>query len=274
MELPDLVVPVREDRQPAAQVRPAFREANLPHRRVWIIGYRPPRLGGVGFIPTQRAGRTKYANTTLAIGTLQEHTPRTTCSFMEPLESMPVLHRGRSVRWRSTTARASGSYLRGMRETRDLLVQYGHEDPLSYELTVPLLVDKAGMLHALETGGLDVLHKRTAHGILAQVWRGADRRREGPAPRPRFDRSTPFLSTMPESTALFGLNGSEADRGLWPHVGAGPGKSLPVELCELLAEPEVRQVVERHERDLPELPGRSCVYSMELSELTPDSWSP
>ncbi|MGW2557048.1 hypothetical protein [Streptomyces sp. NPDC001635] len=185
---------------------------------------------------------------------------------MEPLESMPVLHRGpvREVE-EYYAARASGSYLRGMRETRDLLVQYGHEDPLSYELHVPLLVDKAGMLQVLETGRrLDVLHKRTAHGILAQV--GGERIADVEVLHrgPRFDRSTPFLSTMPDSTALFGLNGSEADRGLWPHVGAGPGKSLPAELCELLAEPEVRQVVERHERDLPELPGRSCVYSMEL----------
>lgn len=68
MELPDLVVPVREG-PVNQQLRYALRsrEANLPHRRVWIIGYRPPRLGGVGFIPTQRAGRTKYANTTLAM---------------------------------------------------------------------------------------------------------------------------------------------------------------------------------------------------------------
>ncbi|MFE0545209.1 hypothetical protein [Streptomyces sp. NPDC058891] len=206
----DIVVPVREG-PVNQQLRYALRswEANIPHRRVWITGYRPPWLGGVGFIPTQQAGRTKYANTTLAM----RHACRSTeisdpflyanddMFVMEPLKSMPVLHRGpvREVE-EYYAARASGSYLRGMRETRDLLVQYGHEDPLSYELHVPLLVNKPGMLHALESGRrLDVLHKRTAYGNLAQV--GGERIADVKVLHrgPRFDRSTPFLSTMPDS---------------------------------------------------------------------------
>ncbi|MFE6549652.1 hypothetical protein ACFVHS_14835 [Streptomyces sp. NPDC057746] len=210
MELLDLVVPVREGAV-NQQLRYALRswEANLLHRRVWIIGYRPPWLGGVGFISTRQTGRTKYANTTLAMRQACTN-PEISDPFlyanddlfvMEPLDAMPVLHRGPVSRVEAYYAsRASGQYLRGMRETRDLLVQHGHEDPLSYELHVPLPVSKAGMLHALDTGRhLDVIHKRTAYGNLSQIGgvRIADVKvlHRGP----RFDRSTPFLSTMPDS---------------------------------------------------------------------------
>ncbi|MGC5412576.1 hypothetical protein ACPXCX_54350, partial [Streptomyces sp. DT225] len=81
---------------------------------------------------------------------------------MHPVDEMPVLHRGpvRGVEAYYAT-RGNGSYLQGLRETRDLLVGLGHRDPLSYELHVPLPVTKAGMLHALDIGRhLPVLHKR------------------------------------------------------------------------------------------------------------------
>ncbi|KQW11411.1 hypothetical protein [Streptomyces sp. Root369] len=208
----DLVVPVREGHA-NQQLRYALRswQACLPHRQVWIIGYKPTWLYGVQFIPTRQAGRTKYANTTQAMRVACEH-PDITDTFlwanddmflMEPLDEMPVLHRGpvRDVE-AHYLSRASGSYLRGMRETRDLLVDQGHEDPLSYELHVPLPVSKAGMLRALDTGQhLEVLHKRTAYGVLNEI--GGERIDDVKVLHrsPRLDRSTPFLSTMPDSFA-------------------------------------------------------------------------
>lgn len=211
MEDLDLVVPVREG--PAnQQLRYALRswQANLPHRRVWIIGYKPSWLGGVGFIPARQTG-TKYANTTQAVRLACEH-PEITDTFlyanddmfvMEPLDEMPVLHRGpiREVE-PYYAARASGPYLRGMRETRDLLVGRGYEVPLCYELHVPLPVGKAGMLKALDAGrDVEVLHKRTAYGVLNEI--GGEQIGDVKVLHraPRFDRSTPFLSTMPDSFA-------------------------------------------------------------------------
>lgn len=99
-------------------------------------------------------------------------------------------------------ARASGRHLRGLRETRDMLVRLGCADPLSYELHVPLPVSKAGMLRALETGrGVSVLHKRTAYGVLNEV--GGERIEDVKVLHrgPRFDRSTLSLSTMPDAFA-------------------------------------------------------------------------
>ncbi|MFI2434629.1 hypothetical protein [Streptomyces sp. NPDC018693] len=207
----DLVVPVRE--APAnQQLRYALRswQANLPHRHVWIVGYKPAWLGGVRHIPTRQPG-TKYQNTTVAVRAACEH-PEISETFlyanddmfvMERLDALPVLHRGpiRDVE-AHYAARASGSYLRGMRETRDLLVDQGFADPLSYELHVPLPVTKTGMLKALDAGRhLDVLHKRTAYGVLNEV--GGERIEDVKVLHrgPRFDRSTPFLSTMPDSFA-------------------------------------------------------------------------
>ncbi|MGW2951493.1 hypothetical protein [Streptomyces eurythermus] len=211
MDQLDLVVPVRE--QPTnQQLRYALRswQACLPHRRVWIVGYKPAWVGGVGHIPTQQTG-TKYANTTAAVRAACEH-PDVSEVFlyanddmfvMEPIDEMPVLHRGpvREVEARYA-ARASDAYLRGMQETRDLLLALGYADPLCYELHVPLPVSKNGMLLALGTGShLSVLHKRTAYGVLNEI--GGERINDVKVMhrQPRFDRSTPFLSTMPDSFA-------------------------------------------------------------------------
>ena len=51
-------------------------------------------------------------------------------------------------------------YLAGMWETPDLLVSLGYDDPLSYELHVSMVVERAGMLKTLNLGRhLDVVHK-------------------------------------------------------------------------------------------------------------------
>ncbi|MGW4731839.1 hypothetical protein ACWEQC_22195 [Streptomyces shenzhenensis] len=206
----DIVVPVREGAANES-LRYALRSwaANLPHRRVWLVGYRPPWATGVEHIRTHQAGKTKYKNTTAALRTVCEH-PDVSETFlycnddffvMRKQKIMPVFHRGpvREVEAYYAT-RGNGSYLRGLRETRDLLVSLGHTEPLSYELHVPLPVTKAGMLHALDIGGhLDVLHKRTAYGVLAGI--GGTRMRDVKVLQrgPRFDTAGAFLSTMPDS---------------------------------------------------------------------------
>ncbi|MFC7791422.1 hypothetical protein [Streptomyces cinereoruber] len=211
MDALDIVVPVRE--QPVnEQLRYALRSwaANLAHGRVWIVGYRPSWADSVRHIPTRQAG-TKYANTTVAVRAACEH-PEVSDRFllvnddffvMHPVEEMPVLHRG-PVRQVEAyyAARASGLYLRGMRETRDLLVDLGHRDPLSYELHVPLPVDKAAMLKALDVGRhLDVLHKRTLYGNLAGLG-GTEMRDVKVLHRaPHGYDGGVFLSTMPDSFA-------------------------------------------------------------------------
>ncbi|MTE20275.1 hypothetical protein F0L17_14385 [Streptomyces sp. TRM43335] len=209
MEAPDIVVPVRElsVNQP---LRYALRSwaANLPHRRVWIVGYRPTWAAGVEHIPTVQDG-TKYQNTTAAVRAACEH-PEVSSTFllcnddffvMDPVEEMPVLHRGplRQVEAYYAT-RGNGKYLRGLRETRDWLTSLGHTDLLSYELHVPLPVEKKAMLAVLDAGAhLDVLHKRTAYGVINGL--GGEQVEDVKVMHrgPNFPRHIPFLSTMPDS---------------------------------------------------------------------------
>ncbi|MFJ3545476.1 hypothetical protein ACIPQH_25310 [Streptomyces rubiginosohelvolus] len=213
MEAPDIVVPVREGAA-NEQLRYALRSwaANLPHGRVWVVGHLPAWAGGVRHIRTRQAG-TKYQNTTLAVRAACEH-PEVSEEFllvnddmfvMHPQpDGMPVLHRGpvREVEG-YYAARASGKYLRGLRDTRDLLVELGHPDPRSYELHVPMPVVKSGMLSALDVGRhLDVVHKRSLYGNLAQL--GGEEIRDVKimhrAPR-GYGPESPFLSTMHDSFA-------------------------------------------------------------------------
>ncbi|MFF4755556.1 hypothetical protein [Streptomyces sp. NPDC001270] len=210
MDAPDIVVPVRETAV-NEQLRYALRTwtANLPYRKVWVVGYRPTWLRNVEHIPTVQLG-TKYENTTLAVRAACEH-PDVADRFllmnddffvMQRQTEMPLLHRGpvREVE-RLYAARANEDYLSGMRQTRDLLISLGYEDPLSYELHVPLPVEKAGMLEALNVGRhLPVVHKRTLYGTLAGL--GGRRIEDVKVLHrgPRFSHG-PFLSTMHDAFA-------------------------------------------------------------------------
>jgi hypothetical protein len=88
-----------------------------------------------------------------------------------------------------------------MRETAALLADLGYPDPLSYELHVPLPVDKTGMLDALGLGRhLDVVHKRTLYGNLAGLGgqQIPDVKILHRGPR-GYGPNSLFLSTMPDA---------------------------------------------------------------------------
>lgn len=206
----DWVIPVRAG-EPAEELRYALRSiaAHAPHARIWLVGYRPSWVQGVGHIPTRQSGLTKYRATTLAVRVACEH-PEVSDPFvlsnddiyvMQAIGEVPVLHRGPVADVeRYYASRRSGAYLRGMRETRALLAELGHPDPLSYELHVPMPVTKAGMLAALDAGKhLDVLHKRTAYGVLTGL--GGRRTQDVKVinPRARPPVAWTFLSTLPAS---------------------------------------------------------------------------
>jgi hypothetical protein len=209
MDALDLVCPVREGAV-NEQLRYALRSwsENVPHRRVWLVGGLPPWATGVGRIPVHQDG-TKYRNTTAAVEAACLH-PEVSDPFLycnddffvlRRLGAMPVYHRGPVAEVEAYYAtRGDGAYLRGLRETRNLLAELGHPVPLSYELHVPLPVGKAGMLAALEVGRhLEVLHKRTAYGNLAGI--GGEQMQDVKILHraPRYDTSSGFLSTMPDS---------------------------------------------------------------------------
>ncbi|WP_225846894.1 hypothetical protein [Streptomyces sp. HPF1205] len=210
MTPPDIVYPVRpgDDNH---ELRYSLRSlANLPHGRVWIAGHMPPWVRGVGHIPVPPQP-TKYLSSTANLRAAVEH-PDIAEEFlyfnddffvMQPVEAMPVLHRGPLEQVERRCAhRATGSYAQGLRETRALLADLGHKRPLSYELHVPMPMSKTRARETLEAGQrLQLLHKRTLYGNLHQV---GGRQIFDPkvlTRSPRFPHNAPFLSTAPDTFA-------------------------------------------------------------------------
>lgn len=209
-ETMDIVIPVRIG-DANEQLRYALRslEANLPHRRVVIAGNKPSWVQNVLHVPT-RQGRSKYRNSTANLEAACQH-PQVSDDFifanddffvMHPLEQVLALHRGPAVAVEQYyESRSYGSrYLRGLRATCDLLVQLGYPDPVSYELHVPMPMNKRQFLEVLEVGRhIPVLHKRTLYGNLAEL--GGERLRDPKliAKDARARDDWTFVSTMPAS---------------------------------------------------------------------------
>ncbi|MGW2640065.1 hypothetical protein [Streptomyces sp. NPDC001348] len=211
MEVLDLVVPVREGAN-NEQLRYALRSwaANLPHRHVWIVGFRPWWAAGARHIRTWQRGNPGYVNTTAAMRAACEH-PEVSDLFiwcnddffvMRPQpEQLPVFHRGPVRELEAQFGPRSNPYLAEMRKTREFLAGLGHDDPVSYELHVPLPVEKTGMLLAFDAAPGHDAHKRTVYGVLNGV--GGTRMADVKVQRrgPQFDTGSAFLSTMPDAFA-------------------------------------------------------------------------
>lgn len=178
--LPDIVYVVKEQEY-NEELRYSLRSlANLPHRRVWLAGYCPRWTANVGCIRVRKVrGHTKYQSSTANLRAALEHPDvaeelllfNDDFFILKPVTGMPLFHRGPvdDVE-RYYAARANGLYLRGLRQTRNLLAELGIERPNSYELHVPLPIVKSRMLDALAVGeGLTVVHKRTLYSNLWQL---------------------------------------------------------------------------------------------------------
>lgn len=133
-------------------------QANLPHTAVWVVGYQPNWLTNVGFIPGNTQPHSKaniYRNLLAAC----EHpdTPDDLIVFnddffvTEPVET-PTVH------YRSTlqehidfprVQRTKGWWWQSLTTTQICLQALGHTDPLSYELHIPLPIQKQAMADTL-----------------------------------------------------------------------------------------------------------------------------
>jgi hypothetical protein len=225
--LPDIVYVVRPG-ETNEELRYSLRSLrNVPHRKVIIAGHVPTWVDGVVGVPVEQTG-SKYQNSTNNLRAALND-PR--CGpevllfnddffVLRPLPSVPLLHRGYVDDIESYyVARGKSAYLDGLRSTRAFLHDLGFERPVSYELHVPMPIQRDAMLYALEIGissGVKVLHKRTLYGNYFNAGGGRTRdckvlTHDGP-----FRRKAAFVSTMPASFA--GAVGAHV-RSLFPHPG-------------------------------------------------------
>lgn len=229
---PDIVIPVRpgDDNEELRYALRSF-EKNLRHRQIVIVGYKPSWLRNVLYIPVPQTG-TKYRNSTRNLEAACEH-PAVSEDFLlcnddffvlKRTDRMPVFHWGPvKDAERYYASRASGAYLQGLRATKKRLAELGYNDPLSYELHLPMPMNKQKFLEVLDLGRkIPALHKRTLYGNVAGLGGEEVTDPKITTTGNRFPRKARFLSTMDSS--WHGPVGQYI-KGLFPESSRYEGRS-------------------------------------------------
>lgn len=208
----DIVCPVRPgDNNPELRLAIRSWEANLTFDRIWIVGHKPSWLTEVEFIPGNLADNghaNVYTNMLIAsqhpdvsdtylalnddIFVTAPTTPKVAyrCTIAEHLE-IPRVKRG-------------GWWKDSLETTLVCLQANGIPDPLSYELHVPLPVNKAKMAQTLErfkyVTPANPPQWRTLYGVFNKI---GGRRRQDVKAYHGGEISKPYLSTEPKSFREF-----------------------------------------------------------------------
>jgi hypothetical protein len=155
----DVVYPVRPG-QRNEELRFSLRclAANLPHDRVWLVGEKPSWVSGVEFIGGGNPHSNKTANYSynVLLACRENDVPDEFLLFNDdffvtaPMEEIPVYHRGALSTHLRVSRHRHDWWAKGLRRTVQLLREAEINDCLSYELHVPLPVNKFKMLSTLE----------------------------------------------------------------------------------------------------------------------------
>ena len=175
---PDVVYVLRETSNDNAELRWSLRSLqNLPHRQVWIVGHKPSWVRNVEHIPRAQDGRSKYEVQRRHLAKACQNKELSDVFYLfnddffvvGRVPSVPVMHRGPMLAAHPVTGKSR--WLSGIRETAMLLRNWGYENPLSYELHVPLPVVKQAMgdvLRRIPTVRHGV-QMRSAYGNVADI---------------------------------------------------------------------------------------------------------
>lgn len=182
--------------------------ANLAHDRVWIGGSCPAWVQGVQQVPVAHR-RSKYEASTAnlmavaAAGVSARFVLMNDDFFlMQPLEEVPVLHRGPIAD--AVPDHPTLSYARRMAEMADWLKLHGHTQ-LCYEMHAPMVLERRRLLEVMNLPVEPAVrdrHKRTLYG---NVWALGGERVDDfkiSTQRQGFSPETPFLSTTDNSFRL------------------------------------------------------------------------
>lgn len=181
----DIVIPLKE-RNYNEELRYVLRSIakNMPHRKIFLAGYRPDWVKNTEFIEVQAPAGLKYAkssaNTKAAC-----LDPRVSDDFilfnddffvMNPTDEIKPVHRGTARKFHSTYSKLNHRYRNyrdGISRVRQILEIMGFDDRklLSYELHVPMVFNKKKRLEVYDIqdrwpAGDLALHTNTLYGNL------------------------------------------------------------------------------------------------------------
>jgi len=184
---------------------------NLPHDQVWFAGHKPRWATGVNHIPVTQYPSAKHQNSVRNQRAAYEH-PEISDPFlllnddhfvMKPQDRMPVLNWGFVDDVLEDEPRLGASFRASMQYTRELLTALGFENPLSYQLHVPLIIHKEQMLRVMEefpneAPGINIQYVTLAGNLYG--WGGKSLPHDVKLldrfePVPQWARESDFLST-------------------------------------------------------------------------------
>lgn len=183
---PDLVYLVGPGSDHHPELRWSLRSvaANMPHADVWIVGHKPSWVTNVNWIPTAQVSRNKYVNTLRNWHTALHH-PHVSNKFVLMNDDFYAMHPGKpaEVRTRGTmtdvlasvggVTTRNGDYWHQVDTCRRYLIERGITTPMSYELHVPLPVDKQAAAEVVSTLPAEPhtygYSQRSTYGNLANI---------------------------------------------------------------------------------------------------------
>lgn len=152
---------------------------NVMHDRVWIFGGCPQWVATDMVEHRPRVQNTSPYVSTRAHLAAACNTPAVSDPFMlwnddfyamQWVGDVPVMHRGSLAAMAERFANTKTLWAKGLRETVAMLTHF--EDPLSYDLHVPLIVYKSAMRDALrlaDKARCHAIHVRTLYGNICSL---------------------------------------------------------------------------------------------------------
>lgn len=181
---------------------------NIPHGKVYIAGYCPTWLQDVEHIPVPQ-GSNKNVNTTdnlYAIakekGVSEQFILMNDDFFiMKPMRSIPRMNRGPIEDVLDQYREINSGYFKGMEQTYEYMKSLGLEDILSYELHVPMIMQKDNVIemfirYRTDQPKIKPLHKRSLYGNMFNYGGVSMKDVKVYANDQEFDKDSDFLSSQ------------------------------------------------------------------------------
>ena len=150
---------------------------HFPDANIWVLGNKPDWYTG-NFVPVRNVGE-KFTNIANCCYEAAKH-PEISDPFVwmnddffivKPLESILPLHRGplkeRSDRYAQGIS--TSYYNKLLHNTYHKLLKHGIEEPLDYDVHMPLVMDKEKTLEALKMARIGQVLPRSIYGNIAQI---------------------------------------------------------------------------------------------------------